>query len=144
LLLARAFLERATARFAKPIAGFAAEAERRIAAYPWPGNVRELQNAVERAAILCPAGGEVKLEHLPPELLAAPPAPVLAPDQPAMDLRETVARTERAVLLKALEEAGGNVSRAARNLGLSRRTMHEKLARLGLARAEARRAAEST
>jgi len=144
LLLARAFLERATARFAKPIAGFAAEAERRIAAYPWPGNVRELQNAVERAAILCPAGGEVKLEHLPPELLAAPPAPGLAPDQPAMDLRETVARTERAVLLKALEEAGGNVSRAARNLGLSRRTMHEKLARLGLARAEARRAAEST
>ena len=87
--------------------------------YPWPGNVRELKNAIERAALL--AGGN----PITPELLNLPQHLSTA----SRDLDEP----SRAVVEEALQQAGGVVSRAARQLGLSRQALYRRMERYGLA-----------
>jgi PAS domain S-box-containing protein len=87
--------------------------------YDWPGNLRELRNVLERALILN-RGGPVRIDHLPVELRKAPdPAP---PSPPTLDALE-LAHIER-----VLEQQGGNRSRAAEALGISRSTLRRKLA----------------
>jgi transcriptional regulator with PAS, ATPase and Fis domain len=81
--------------------------------HPWPGNVRELKNAVEHAFLLCP-GGMVEPSHLPVEVRGSRGAPS---DQPLSQQE----------LLLALEQAGGNKSKAARILGVHRTTIHRRL-----------------
>ncbi len=86
--------------------------------YHWPGNIRELQNIIERAAIIC-QGNEILPEHLPKELLAAQKTVVGSvidfPDQ-GISLEEV----EKELILKALEKTGGNQTRAAQLLGITR------------------------
>jgi DNA-binding NtrC family response regulator len=109
--------------------GFSAEAMRALVAYEWPGNVRELESAVERAVLL---GEEalIVLADLPVAVRAGttPPPAVTELDIPegGLDLDQL----ETALMRKALEKAGGNVTRAARLLGLSRRTLQYRLGRL--------------
>jgi len=95
--------------------------------YRWPGNVRELRNLIERTAILAP-GDDITTESLPLEIRlprgSSPPA----------SLEETRAQAERDLLRQALERAGGNVSAAARALGIERTRMHKRLRALGLAK----------
>ena len=136
LLLACAFLEAAGGR---PSA-IAPEAASALTAYPWPGNVRELRNAMERAAIFC-HGGPVELAHLPTEIRSVS-APAVAPiaDGAAADAlaglsfqeakARVVERFERGFLHAALERAGGNVSAAARDLGMHRQNLQKKLRQL--------------
>jgi DNA-binding NtrC family response regulator len=109
--------------------GFSPEAMRALMAYDWPGNVRELESAVERAVLL----GEEALiveADLPVAVRAgaAPAAAVNALEIPegGLDLDEL----ETALMRKALEKAGGNITRAARLLGLSRRALQYRLGRL--------------
>jgi DNA-binding NtrC family response regulator len=94
--------------------------------YDWPGNVRELESVIERALLL--AEGE---EILPLDLPAAVRAGLSVPRGPlALDIPESgidLEAVERSLVLKALEKAEGNVSRAARLLGLTRRTMQYRL-----------------
>ena len=90
-----------------------------LLSYPWPGNVRELKNAIERAALL--AGGN----PITPELLNLPQHVVAA----ARNLDEPSRETVEA----ALHKAGGVVSRAAQNLGLSRQALYRRMERYGLA-----------
>lgn len=118
----------------------------------WPGNVRELENALERAVIVC-RGEQIVPDDLPdstPEPLpvdaaaagpgrASTPGPgkavTAAPGRAgagASDCWEPVAETERQVILRALSACGGNKSRAARMLGISRQALHAKMNRLGL------------
>ncbi|MCU0304865.1 MAG: sigma-54 dependent transcriptional regulator [Thermoanaerobaculales bacterium] len=87
----------------------------------WPGNVRQLENVVERAVILRKAG-LVQPSDLPPELAAAP----------LSGSGRSLEELERAHILQLLEECGGNRSRVARILGISRRTVHRKLRQYGL------------
>jgi DNA-binding NtrC family response regulator len=89
--------------------------------HDWPGNVRQLENVVERAVILRKAG-LVQPSDLPPELAAAP----------ATGSGRSLEELERAHILQLLEECGGNRSRVARILGISRRTVHRKLCQYGL------------
>ncbi|MHB8946729.1 MAG: sigma-54 interaction domain-containing protein [Bacillota bacterium] len=98
--------------------------------YTWPGNTRELLNVVERAVNL--AEGEViTVEDLPPTLRAA--AGVTAPAQLFQGtLAEAVAQAEREAVLQALAAAGGNKVRAARQLGVHRSTLYEKMTRFGI------------
>lgn len=92
-----------------------------LSSYPWPGNVRELENVLERAVALEP-GPTLVAEHLPDYLLQ--------PGGSVSPWRQHRREAERKALLEALDQAGGNKSRAARLLGLSRSRFYEKLREL--------------
>ncbi len=101
---------------------------RKLEQYHWPGNVRELRNVIERATIL--AEGEfIEPKHLPP-LGASPVTPV----QGGMTLEAgiTVEEAERRLIVLTLEHTRDNKTRAAEILGISLKTLHNKLNRLGL------------
>jgi len=95
-----------------------------LAAHGWPGNVRELRNVIERALLLC-NGPALRPEHLPE------PVPYLPADAdpaaPAPAAMPTGAPDERARILAALAACGGNQSRAARQLGISRKVLIARL-----------------
>jgi two-component system nitrogen regulation response regulator NtrX len=95
--------------------------------FPWPGNARELKNVVERMAILTP-GERLDFESVPLEVRFPKSA---GPRSSVQDARETA---ERELLQRALEEAGWNVSAAARALGIERTHLHKRIRALGLAR----------
>jgi two-component system nitrogen regulation response regulator NtrX len=94
--------------------------------YQWPGNARELRNIVERMAILNP-GERLTFESVPFEIR-------LPAGAARSSLREARDTAEREQILRALEEAGGNVSAAARALGLERTNLHKRIRALGLSR----------
>jgi len=120
--LARFFLERHAQRYRKRLEGFDDDALRALLAHPWPGNVRELDHAIERAVLL--ARGD--------RLLAADLA-LRAAEGASPDLEElTLDEAERLLIQRALRRFGGNVSDAARALGLSRSALYRRLERHGL------------
>jgi DNA-binding NtrC family response regulator len=117
-----------------------AGAMKALESYPWPGNVRQLRNVIEKTVIL--SGGEtITVEDLPPEITGyagdAPsedvPAHAVAGDgnPRAPDRLKDV---EKASILAELERCGGNKSKAAEALGISRRTLHRKLNEWGIKR----------
>lgn len=100
----------------------------KLRSYDWPGNVRELENVIERALIM--AGSDaIRIDDLPPYLQEHKPKQDSFYDIPdeGIDLEEF----EKKLLYKAIEKAGGNKSRAARLLGISRRKLYSMLERLG-------------
>ncbi len=104
---------------------FTREALTRLRQHGWPGNVRELKNAVHRATIL--ADDDIAPEHLP---LAAPSAPEFGPDaRMQITIGTTIAEVERRLILATLAENGGNKEHAARTLGISLKTLYNKLKR---------------
>jgi len=107
----------------------------RLAAYSWPGNVRELRNVLERAAILA-GEGTLKPEHLPPGMGGtAGPAPVNAAASDENELRvpvgSTIEQAERALIELTLEYTKNNKTRAAEILGISQKTLFNKLKEYG-------------
>ena len=109
-----------------------AETLRKAMASPWPGNVRELENWVERAVVL----GRFDLESLQPvpspttQPVPAPApfsAPASAAETPVLTMKEAVARAERAAVIAALQAAGGQKTAAARLLGVSYKTLFNKI-----------------
>jgi two-component system nitrogen regulation response regulator NtrX len=94
-------------------------------AYAWPGNIRELRNTVERMAILA-RGETIEMSAVPVELMIAKGG--------RNNLREARETAEREHILKALDEAGWNVSGAARVLGMERTNLHKRIRALGLVR----------
>ena len=129
-LLARHFLE----SFGNGKLELSREAEASLTTYHWPGNVRELRNAIERASIFC-GDGIVRPEDLPREVsgVSPPGASALIWD-PADDFQtakqKIVERFERDILTAALEKHSGNISKAARALGLHRQNLQQKLRQL--------------
>jgi transcriptional regulator with AAA-type ATPase domain len=129
------FVSRAAERYGKRILGVSRRALARLLDHPWPGNVRELQDEIERAVLLCPDGGALEGEHFglarsePSE--APSPLPQEVPATPST-LQERVDALERQAILDALAASGGNKTRAARALGLTRNGLTLKLKRLGL------------
>jgi DNA-binding NtrC family response regulator len=134
--LAELFLESARFRFETADVRFSTAARSAMNAYPWPGNVRELKSAVERAAILTQA------ELIEPNDLGLPTsdsgpaaAPPLRPSVTQVPTElDTTPDLERERIVRTLEECGGNQSRAAKMLGISRRTLVRKISELGLPR----------
>jgi DNA-binding NtrC family response regulator len=119
--LAAHFLARHAARYRKPLAGFEPDALQLLLAHGWPGNVRELDHAVERVVLLA-QGERIRAADL-----------ALRADGAATRLEEmTLEDVERALIRKALDRFGGNVSQAARALGLSRSAMYRRLQQHGL------------
>jgi DNA-binding NtrC family response regulator len=97
--------------------------------YAWPGNVRELRNVIERATILAP-GPFIEMKHLPP-VLGDEPATQHQP-QVALGPGTTVEEAERRLILMTLEHTRDNKTRAAEILGISLKTLHNKLNKLRL------------
>ncbi len=97
-----------------------------LRSYAWPGNVRELKNAVERMAILAPAG-RITAEMVPLEIR-------LPRQAGASSLQEARESAERELIRQALESSGWNVSRAARTLGVERTALHKRIRALHLGR----------
>jgi DNA-binding NtrC family response regulator len=119
--LAAHFLSRYAARYRKPVAGLEPEALTALLAHPWPGNVRELDHTLERAVLMAQGpllrpgdlglrggGGPARLDEL------------------------TLEEVERVLIRKALERHEGNVSQAAKSLGLSRSALYRRLQHHGL------------
>ncbi|HEI2547981.1 TPA: sigma-54-dependent response regulator transcription factor ZraR [Escherichia coli] len=121
-LLADHFLQRFAERNRKAIKGFTPQAMDLLIHYDWPGNIRELENAVERAVVLLT--GEYISERELPLAIAGTPIP-LAQTQDIQPLVEV----EKEVILAALEKTGGNKTEAARQLGITRKTLLAKLSR---------------
>lgn len=133
LPLARHFLDQFARKFHKPRFDLSPGARRVLDAYLWPGNVREVRNLMERLAITCP-GPAVEDGDLPPELRGAR-APAAAGWTLPIDgcrLEEVEAQVARSLISQALDRVGGNVSQAARLLGLPRGTLRHRMESLGL------------
>jgi DNA-binding NtrC family response regulator len=137
LLLARHFLRLHGARYGRDALSLAPGAERALAAHRWPGNVRELRNVMEQAALLT-QDDVIDAEHL--HLASA--LTDLGDAQRAAEPREAgfdlpgggiqFEEVERNLLLQALQKTDWNVTRAARQLGLSRDTLRYRIAKFGL------------
>jgi DNA-binding NtrC family response regulator len=128
-LLVQAFVNEFNARNQKAIAGPDHEAMRLLEQYGWPGNVRELRNVIERATILAP-GPFIEPKYLPPVFSTEP----AAHQQPHMALGPgtTVEEAERRLIMMTLEHTRDNKTRAAEILGISLKTLHNKLNKLRL------------
>jgi DNA-binding NtrC family response regulator len=98
--------------------------------YRWPGNVRELRNLIERAVVLAQASA-IGPEHLPP-YVREPGAPTV--ERYVFPPEATLADAERELILRCLDETGNNKTETARRLGLSARTIHNKLRAYGIDR----------
>ncbi len=109
-----------------------------LGSYAWPGNVRELRNAVERAVVLA-VSDRLDVGDLPPEVSGRPVEATTgatggaATEVPFAEAREEAVRGfEKSYLEAALQRHGGNISEAARTLGLHRQSLQRTLKRLGI------------
>ena len=129
-LLVDHFIRRYNHECNKRIEALTPDALAALSAYSWPGNVRELQNIVERTVVLVD-GPLITAADLPLDLTISPTRPGAAAgrDRRRVDLNEASDRFERLIVQRVLEEARGNVSEAARVLGLHRNSLKVKLAR---------------
>src|ERR1700728_642149 len=111
------------------VGGISSAVLERMQQHEWPGNARELRNLMERAVILAPDGGLVEAAHLPPGFgrAAAPAAPQLDGNSISVRVGATVGEAERMLIVRTLEFTGQNKTRAAEMLGVSLKTLHNKL-----------------
>jgi len=143
-LLVRHFIEKYDQRLGKRVEGIEDEALQVLMGYAWPGNIRELENLMERSVLF--ADGPLILASALPESLrerGAPPAQpiaavgplgsIAAPSGASMKeiVRQAQAELERELIARALDETGGNVTRAAKRLQISRKSLQVKMKELG-------------
>jgi Nif-specific regulatory protein len=123
-LLAAHFMTRYAEKCGRRITGMSRDARSMLMRYAWPGNVRELQNTVERAVVLG-TGEQIAVEDLPETITRAP----YVADG---GFQELVTSFKRTLVANALEEAGGDLAKAARLLELHPRYMYRLLKKLGI------------
>jgi len=117
----------------RPIRGLTAGARNLIMSYSWPGNVRQLESAIERAILLC-EGNEIEVEDLPVEIRQEGTSAAafnfkLPPEGISFD------EVERSLITQAMEQTNWNITRAAKLLGLSFRTLQYRLEKFGIKKA---------
>jgi DNA-binding NtrC family response regulator len=125
-MLAHHFLQKVSAANNQPVRGFVPETMALLERYHWPGNVRELENVIERTVSLAP-GPLIMPDDLPEAVRKAEPVPV-GGDEGLLSLDEVGKRH----LIKVLRETGGNKVRAAKILGIDRRTLYRMAERFGI------------
>ena len=116
-LLVSHFLTASATRQGKAVAGISQPALQRLVDFPWPGNIRQLENTIERAVVLCPG------ERLTEKDIMLP-----APTESGTGTEGTAAEIEKRAVLERLKAFNGNRTRTAASLGISRRTLLNKLA----------------
>jgi len=131
-LLVHHFLKRLSTELRKPGLSIEPTVMNDLLSYPWPGNVRELENVLERAAVLCD-GNRLGPQDLP---LLLPPQVALSEEVLAdapYGLNRALEEVERRMIEKALHQARGVKTEAARLLGIKTSALYYKLAKHGLA-----------
>ncbi len=120
--LAMHFLRLFSLKYGKEMKGFTSEYIEMLQSYHWPGNVRELRNAIERAVVICP-GESISVLDLPEKILKTQSeiAHISIP------IGSSVEEAEKKLILETLASVGNNKAKAARILGVSRKTLHNKL-----------------
>jgi nitrogen regulation protein NR(I) len=145
-LLVKHFIEKYDQRLGKHVEGIEDEALSLLMSYSWPGNIRELENLMERSVLFAdtaliqasalPDGLRERGPHTPPAPVSAvgPLAPLTAPSGASMKeiVRQAQAELEKELIARALEETSGNVTRAAKRLQISRKSLQVKMKELGL------------
>lgn len=139
--LAGRFLQRFVRKHGVRVTGISPACQAALLAHDWPGNVRELQNVIERAVILCGDGEDLQVEHLgfaagssqPTAPNMQPSTPGSPGSAPAGDEVLPLAELEKRQILLALERCAGNRTHAAKKLGISIRTLRNKLHEYGVA-----------
>ena len=130
------FLREASERLGKPDIQLSSGALDMFSRYWWPGNVRQLKNEIQRAVAMSVPGGTIETQHLSPEVGATRLSGVSPTTSRAFradaNLASAIEQVEREFIQTALDRSAGNISEAARNLGLTRRGLYLKLRRLGL------------
>ena len=136
--MADAMISEMNQKHNRRVSGVAPSMLDRMMSYDWPGNARELRNTMERAVILCPDGAPVDVGHLPPTFGRAQSAAALVSDASIVQVRvgSTVDEAEQALIMRTLESMGQNKTRAAEILGVSLKTLHNKLKEYGRAPVE--------
>jgi transcriptional regulator with GAF, ATPase, and Fis domain len=145
-LLAKRFLEKYSAVHAKKLRGFTDKAKRALLTYPWPGNIRELQNMVERGVILAPSGSRIEVNQLFSSFSDERARELGLDAKGALDGHRgetgeqlcaavfngvmTLEQLEVMLIETAVDKARGNLSAAARMLGLTRPQLAYRLKRL--------------
>jgi DNA-binding NtrC family response regulator len=137
--LVESLLSEMNAKHSRKVAAVSEAVLNQFQNYSWPGNVRELRNTLERAVIVC-EGGVMETRHLPPgfgqTLVRTSPND---PDAVRLGVGTTVGEAEKLLILKTLEATSNNKTRAAEILGISLKTLHNKLKEYGNTAAEAER-----
>jgi two-component system response regulator HydG len=128
LLLAQAFVQQFAARSAKKVTGIGTATAQRLLSYQWPGNVRELQNAIERAVAVT-SFTEITVDDLPERIRDYRASHVVVAAEDPSELA-TMDEVERRYIARVMQAVGGNRTLAARVLGLDRKTLYNKLAKL--------------
>jgi DNA-binding NtrC family response regulator len=131
-LLINAFVREFARQNEKKVTGLTAEAQDALQRYDWPGNVRELRAALEHAVALC-RGERIAVRDLPPRVIGAAtrgglPHVLTAGGKPNLNLEAM----EKDFIQQALALTEGNITEAARLLGISRRTLHRKIKTYGI------------
>ncbi|MGH7310857.1 MAG: sigma 54-interacting transcriptional regulator, partial [Candidatus Rokuibacteriota bacterium] len=126
-LLVRTFIEEFNRQDNRQVRGLTPEAEKALERYGWPGNVRELRNVIQRAVVLG-GSGLIGAEHLPDNVVQATEPSRPAPSGSLMPIREM----ERELILRALQETHHDKRRASALLGISLKTLYNKLAKYGI------------
>jgi transcriptional regulator with PAS, ATPase and Fis domain len=130
--LARFFLHRCLAELGKNLIGLSSSAERALQDHEWPGNVRELRNVIEHAVLVCPTG-EIGVGHLGLGKTSIQPSATRHLPIKSMKIREM----ERELITVVLDDTHGNISKAARTLGINRSTLYAKIKEYGLSSSRA-------
>ena len=157
-LLVSHIIKKFNERLKKTITGISDDCVAALEGHPWPGNIRELENVLERTILFCKGDRieRVDLQLATPGQAEAPPAPrtttgvlpAVIDEGPDEDdtaepagaqsgslkdiVRAETSRVERELIVKALDETGGNVTQAARLLKISRKSLQMKMKELGL------------
>ena len=126
-ILARAFVEEFNRQDNRQVRSLTPEAEKALERYAWPGNVRERRNVIQRAVVLS-GTGPIGVEHLPENVLQTAESGRAERKGSVTPIREM----ERELILRALEETRQDKRRAAALLGISLRTLYNKLAKYGI------------
>ncbi|HEX8922246.1 MAG TPA: sigma 54-interacting transcriptional regulator [Pyrinomonadaceae bacterium] len=129
-LLASYFVQKYSDKCNRKVSGISTEARARLASYDWPGNVRELENAIERAVVL--GTTDVILPEDLPEAALEMEVPASGVGGGVAKYHEAVAEAKKQLILKAVEQAGGNYTEAAKLLGVHPNYLHRLIRNLNL------------
>ena len=131
-LLAKYFLDQANKELSKNVRGFTPEGAKRLLNYSWPGNVRELKNVIKRAVLLCESNNitptDLGLDSIKFETVN----PGQFKNNNSGSLEDATKQVEKELIIKALDETGGNKIRASKLLKMNRKTLYRKIKSLGI------------